>query len=235
LPGLGGGPAGIISYAQARNFSKNPEKFGTGVVEGVIAAETANNATIGGALIITLALGIPGDPVMAILIGGLMVHGLAPGPLLFEYNPDVVYGIYFTVFVGSLMIMLILLVSMRWLARVVEIPNWILTPLLLILATTGVYSLNSGIYDVIIMFCFGAVGYIFDRLSIPLAPLILGLVLGPLLEENFRKLLGSEGNAWLLFTSPIPLTFMVLSFAFIVFSVWRQRQNTAVPAPEEAS
>jgi len=223
LPGLGGGPAGIISYAQARNFSKNPSKFGTGVVEGVIAAETANNATIGGALIITLALGIPGDPVMAILIGALMVHGLAPGPLLFEARPDVIYGIYFTVFVGSLMIMIILLLSMRWLARVTEVPNWILIPPVLILATTGVYSLNNSTYDIIVMFGFGVVGYMFDRFNIPLAPLILGLVLGSLLEENFRKLLGSGGSASLLFTSPIPLTFMVLSFAFIGFSLWRQR------------
>jgi len=224
LPGLGGGPAGLISYAQARNAARDPSRFGKGAIEGVIAAETANNATIGGALIITLALGIPGDPVMAILIGGMMVQGVAPGPLLFQHNPDVIYLVYFTVFVGSLFIMLVLLFSMRWLARVVEVPQWILAPIILALASAGVYALNNRMFDVLVMFAAGALGYVLERLRYPLAPLILGLVLGPILEENLRKLLSSRSGALPLFTTPIPLTFLVLSALFIAYSLYRERR-----------
>jgi putative tricarboxylic transport membrane protein len=119
VPALGGGPAGLLSYVQAKNASRTPEKFGTGHLPGVIASETANNATIGGALIIMLTLGIPGDPATAILIGGLMIHGLQPGPQLFLNHPEIIYGIYFSLFFSSLVMMVVLLLFMRPLARVV--------------------------------------------------------------------------------------------------------------------
>jgi putative tricarboxylic transport membrane protein len=228
VPALGAGPAGLLSYAQAKNSSAEPEKFGTGHLPGVIASETANNATIGGALIIMLTLGIPGDPATAILIGGLMIHGLQPGPQLFLSNAEIIYGIYFSVFFSSLVMMVVLLVFMRPLARVAEIPKRILLPLLFVLASAGVFAINNRIFDVLVMCVFGGIGYVFDRFRYPTPPFVLGLVLGPLIEGNFRKMLGQYGDAWPLFTQPIALTFVILSVASVIYSLWRRRRGGGV-------
>ncbi len=226
IPAMGGGPAGLIAYAQARSSSKDPSRFGKGAVEGVIASETANNATIGGALIIMLTLGIPGDPVTAILLGGLMIHGLQPGPQLFINNPEVIYAIYFSVFFGSLAMVAVMLFASRPLSKVVAVPRQILLPVLFILAAVGTYALNNEVFDVGVMCAFGVIGYIFDRLRYPLPPFVLGLVLGPMVEINFRKMYSSYGNAWDLVTRPISLTLLVLSVLSIVYSVWRHRRLT---------
>lgn len=225
VPALGAGPAGLISYVQAKNASRTPERFGTGHVPGVIAAETANNATIGGALIIMLTLGIPGDPSTAVLIGGLMIHGLEPGPQLFLSNPEIIYAIYFSVFFSSLAMMVILIIFMRPLARVALVPKRILLPLIVVLASAGVYAINSRPFDIIVMCVFGLVGYVFERFRYPLPPFVLGLVLGPLIEGNFRKMLGQYGDATPLFTQPIALTFMILTAASIAFSMWQRRRG----------
>ena len=228
IPALGGGPAGLIAYAQAKNASRVPERFGTGHVPGVIASETANNATIGGALIIMLTLGIPGDPATAILIGGLMIHGLEPGPQLFLNNPEIVYGVYFSVFFSSLMMMIVLLLFMRPLAKVVEVPRHILLPVLFALATAGVFSLNNRLFDVFVMCAFGGLGYVFDRFRFPLPPFVLGMVLGPLIEGNFRKMLGQYGDVTPLFTQPIALTFIVLSVGSVAYSLYHRRRGGSV-------
>lgn len=225
VPALGAGPAGLISYAQAKHASREPEKFGTGHVVGVIAAETANNATIGGALIIMLTLGIPGDPATAILIGGLMIHGLQPGPQLFLNNPEIIYGVYFSVFFGSLVMMVVLLVFMRPLARVAAVPRRILLPLLVVVASAGVYAINNRLFDIGVMCVFGFIGYVFDRYRYPLPPFVLGLVLGPLIEGNLRKMLGQYGSIMPLFTEPIALTFVLLSIASVVYSLYRRRRG----------
>lgn len=227
VPAMGGGPAGLIAYSQARNASRKPELFGTGHVPGVIAAETANNATIGGALIIALTLGIPGDPVTAILLGGLMIHGLQPGPQLFAANPAIVYSIYFTVFFGSLCMAAIMLTAVRVLARVVDIPKHLLIPGLLLLACTGTFSINNQLFDVYVMFGFGVLGYIFDRFRYPLPPFILGIILGPIIEGNFRKLWAAEQHPFDLFTRPIPLVLLLLSALFVCFSLYRRYRKPA--------
>ncbi len=224
MPAMGGGPAALISYAQARNASKAPEKFGKGAVEGVIASETANNATIGGGLIIALTLGIPGDPTSAVLLGGLMIHGLQPGPQLFINNPEVLYGIYFSLFFSSFIMMLVLFLSVRYLVKVVNIPKYYMQPILLILCVAGVYSLNNRIFDVGVMFAFGLMGYVLERFRYPLPPLVLGIVLGPLLEANFRKMLASEGSLLPLVQRPISLTFLVLA---VVSLIWAHRLRKA--------
>lgn len=177
LPAIGGGPAGLISYAQARNASHTPERFGSGVVEGVIAAETANNATIGGALIIALTLGIPGDPPTAVLLGGLMIHGLQPGPFLFLNYPEIVYSIYFSVFFSSLVRMFLMLSAARLLARIVDVPKHIFLPILFIIAATGVFSMNNRLFDVLVMLGFGLLRYILERFRYHLPPFILGMML----------------------------------------------------------
>lgn len=224
MPAMGGGPAGLIAYAQARNASKTPERFGHGAVEGVIASETANNATIGGGLIIALTLGIPGDPTSAVLLGGLMIHGLQPGPQLFLNNPEVLYGIYFSLFFSSFIMMLVLFLSVRVLVKVIYIPRFWLQPILIAMCAVGVFSLNNRVFDIGVMFAFGLVGYILERWRYPLPPMVLGIVLGPLLESNFRKMLAADGLLPLV-KSPIALTFLVLSVASLIWAARLRKKS----------
>jgi len=228
IPAMGGGPAGLISYAQARRSNRGPIEYGDGAPGGIVAAEAANNATIGGALIIMLTLGIPGDPVSAILIGGLMIHGLQPGPQLFSQTPEIVYSIYFSLLLSSLFMAAMLMAFARPLARVALIPSHLLHPALLLFAATGVYALNRNIFDVWVMLGFGVVGFLLERFRIPLAPMVIGLVLGPIIESNFRKMVGAFGSAEPLFTRPIALSFMVLAMVSIVYALyseWRSRSQ----------
>ncbi|NRA17492.1 MAG: tripartite tricarboxylate transporter permease [Oceanospirillaceae bacterium] len=225
LPAMGGAPAALISYAQAKNASKTPERFGKGAVEGIIASETANNATIGGALIIALTLGIPGDPATAILIGGLMIHGLQPGPQLFTQTPEVVYAIYLAVFFGSIVMMIAMLTLSRYLCRLVDLPKEYFLPILFIVAATGVYSMNNRMFDVGVMVGFGVLGYLFERMRYPLAPFVLGMLLGPIIEDNFRRLVEVDGHAWGLFTRPISLAFLIAAALFLAFSIWKHHQD----------
>ena len=225
VPAVGGSAAGLIAYAQAKNASRTPEKFGTGHLPGVVASETANNATIGGALIVMLTLGIPGDAATAVLIGGLMIHGLAPGPQLFLNSPEIVYAVYFAVFFSAIVMAVLMLLFMRPLARIAEVPSRILLPVVVVLATAGVYAVNNRVFDVLVMWAFGGIGYLFDRLRYPLAPFVLGLVLGPLIEGNFRKMLGQYGSPMPLMTSPIAATFLLLAVVSIVYSLWKNRSG----------
>lgn len=237
LPAVGGVPAAYLAYAQAKNASKKPELFGKGSVEGIIASETANNATIGGALIIALTLGIPGDPPTAILIGGLMIHGLQPGPLLFTLTPEIIYSIYFSVFFGSLVMAAIMLFAAKPLARVVAIPKHNLFPVLFIFAVVGVYALNHRVFDVFVMCGFGILGYILDRYRYPLPPMVLGIILGPLLEENLRQLIETDGNAMGLITRPISLFFLVMSLLFFAFSIYKhvkKHKGSALETKEQS-
>lgn len=228
LPAVGGAPAGLIAYAQTRNASTTPQRFGKGAVEGVIASETANNATIGGALIIALTLGIPGDPPTAILIGGLMIHGLQPGPQLFTQSPDVIFAIYFAVLFGSFTMMVLMLLLARHLARFTEIPRRFLLPFLLIIAAAGVFSINNRVFDVGIMVAFGLLGYLLERLRYPLAPFVLGMLLGPIIEDNFRRLVELEGTPISLFTRPISITFLALAAVFLIYSLYRRKREMAI-------
>jgi putative tricarboxylic transport membrane protein len=229
MPAMGGGPAGLIAYAQAKSAArKDPkQRYGTGAPGGIIAAETANNATIGGALIIMLTLGIPGDPVSAVLIGGLMIHGLQPGPQLFTQNSEVVYSIYLSMLVSSVLMAMILFSFSKALSRLAMVPGYILHPPLLLFATIGVYGLNNNLIDVWVMLGFGLLGYFLERLRVPLPPLVLGIVLGPILEGNLRKMVDTFGSVNELFTRPIALTFIVLTVISVAFSVYRQARSRA--------
>jgi putative tricarboxylic transport membrane protein len=167
---LGAATAGLISYAQAKAWSRTPEKFGTGHVPGIIASETANNAVIGGALIIALTLGIPGDPTTAVLLGGLMIHGIAPGAQLFNNHPEVVYAIYFTMIFSSIVMAVALIAFLRPLARAALLPKAILIPVVSLVACIGVFSINGNMFDLYVMLGFALLGLIMEKLRYPLAP-----------------------------------------------------------------
>ena len=223
LPGAGGPIAAFISYDYAKKISKRPERFGSGTIEGVAAPESANNAVTGGALIPMMTLGIPGDPVTAILIGALIVHGLAPGPLMFLERADFAYGVIFSFFWANIFNFLIALLSLRILVKVLDTPRSILMPSLAVLCVVGSFALRNNFFDVYIMLFFGLIGISMKWLDMPVVPLLLALVLGGQLEENLRvALTGSQGDISIFFTSPISLSFIILS----IFSVvWSFRSN----------
>ena len=218
IPALGGGPAALIAYAQARNASADRDQFGKGSIEGLIASETANNATIGGGLIIALTVGIPGDPTSAVLLGGLMIHGAQPGPQLFGSTPEILYGIYFSLFISSMMMVVVLFAVGRYIVHVVRTPPYALNPVLLAMCIYGVFSLNNSVGDIWVMLGFGCLGYLMEHLRYPLPPLVLGLILGPLVEGNVRKLLGAEQSLVPLVTRPLALSFLVLSVVSLLMA-----------------
>ncbi len=226
LPGAGGPIAAFVSYDYTKKASKAPEEFGTGAVEGISAPESANNAVAGGALIPMMTLGIPGDPVTAILIGALLVHGLAPGPLLFLERADFAYGIIFSYFWANIFNLAIALAGLRVLVKVLATPRILLMPTIAVLCVIGSYALRNSFFDVYVMFFFGLLGLAMRWLDMPVVPLLLALVLGPQLEENMRvALTASKGDISIFFTSFISLTFLILSAISIVWSLWAERRS----------
>lgn len=218
LPGIGGGTSNLLAYATAKNQSKYPEKFGTGIIDGVVASETANNASVGGALIPLLSLGIPGDVVTAILLGGLTLHGLTPGPLLFKDHPDVVYSVFVALFIANFMMLFLEYFGMRLFVRVLKVPKNILLSCVMALCAIGSFGVNNRSFDVITIFFFGLLGYAFSKVGIPTTPFILGFVLGEMVETNLRRgMMMSMGDVTPLFTRPICVVFLLLA----VFSIAR--------------
>jgi len=227
LPGAGGPIAAFISYDYSRKLSKTPDEFGKGSTEGIAAPESANNAVTGGALIPMMTLGIPGDPVTAILIGALLIHGLAPGPLLFMENGDFAYGIIFSFFWANIFNILIALIGLRFLVKVLVIPKAILMPTIAILCVIGSYALRNNFFDVYVMFGFGLLGLAMRWLDMPIVPLLLAMVLGRQLEEHLRvSLISSQNDITIFFTSPFSLFFLCLAGVSIFWSFWAERQNT---------
>ncbi len=230
LPGAGGPIAAFISYDYAKKSSAHPENFGKGTIEGIAAPEAANNAVTGGALIPMMTLGIPGDPVTAILIGALLVHGLAPGPLLFMEQADFAYTIIFSFFWANIFTLLVALSSLRLLVKVLAAPKSILMPTIALLCIIGSYSLRNSFFDVYVMFFFGLLGLSMQWLQIPVVPLLLALVLGKQLEEHLRvSLTASRGDVTVFFTSPFSVFFLCLSVVSIAwpFIVEKRRKKAA--------
>ncbi len=221
LPGAGGPIAAFISYDYAQKASRNPEEYGEGSIEGIAAPESANNAVAGGALIPMMTLGIPGDPVTAILIGALLIHGLAPGPLLFIERADFAYAVIFSYFWANIFNLAIALLSIRFLTKLLATPKAILMPAIAILCVIGSYSLRNSFFDVYVMFGFGIIGLTMRWLDVPVVPMLLALVLGPQLEEHLRvALTGSRGDVTVFFTSGFSLFFLVLSAVSISWSLY---------------
>ncbi|MGI5987926.1 MAG: tripartite tricarboxylate transporter permease [Dysosmobacter sp.] len=223
LPGIGGGTSNILAYTVAKNSSKTPEKFGTGIIDGVVASETANNATIGGALIPLLTLGIPGDAVTALLLGSLMVHGLTPGPLLFTNNGPFVYGIFVSSLVANVMMLLAMYLGIRLFARVLMVPKPILLPIIMVLCCVGAYGLNNRVFDVYAVLGFGLLAFALQKGGFPTSPIILGFVLGPMIETNLlRGMMQSEGSFLPFLTRPISAVFLLIAVAVIAWTVTQE-------------
>jgi putative tricarboxylic transport membrane protein len=195
IPGVGADIASFIAYGQAKSFSKHPELFGTGLPEAIAAPEAANNGVTGGALIPMLTLGVPGDAVAAIMIGALTVQGLQPGPLLFQNNGPIVYALFIGCFIANICMFVLGLNSVRFFTKVLSVPKAILVPTIFLLCFVGSYALANNIFDVIVMLFFGIVGYFLQKVEVSSSPAILGLILGPMAESNFRRaLLMSKGD-----------------------------------------
>ena len=228
LPGVGANVSAIIGYDEAKRSSKHKELMGTGQPEGVIGPECATNASTGGALIPMLSLGIPGDPVTAILLGGLMVHGLRPGPELFRNSPHVVYGIYISVILSYVVILALSLFSIKYIARLLNIKSSILSAFVLVFCVIGAFALQNSYFDIYVMIVFGIIGYFMRKHKFELAPFTLAFVLGRLIESKLGlAILLSRGNLSSFFTRPISCVLLTVTFLFIIISIWRIRRKQA--------
>lgn len=187
LPGMGGGAASLISYAQAKKTSKHPELFGTGCAEGIFCCESANNATTGGALIPMLALGVPGDTTTAIIMGALTLQGITAGPLLSMDQPILFKSIILIVLIANIFMFLFQVTTIKYMSKITEVPKAYLFPIISVFCITGVISLNNNVFDLIYLIGFIIIGYILDRNDYPLAPFILAFVLGGIIEDNMRR------------------------------------------------
>lgn len=227
LPGIGGALASLMAYLAAKNSSKYPEKFGTGINDGIVASESANNAAIGGALIPLLTLGIPGDTVTALLLGGLTLHGITPGPLLFQTEGKLVYAIFAALIVANIFMLIAEFFGIRVFVKLLKIPKFMLFPVIIAICIVGSYSLNNRIFDVLTILIFGIIGYLMSKKEYPISPAILGFILGPITELNLRRgLMYSNGSFLAFFKKPIAGFLIILSIMFVIFTLWKNiREN----------
>lgn len=228
MPGGGATLASVVSYLVEKKVSKHPEKFGKGAIEGVAGPETANNAASGGAMVPLLTLGIPSTGVSAVLLGALMLYGLRPGPLLFQKNPELVWGLIASLYIGNFLLLVINLPLISIWVRMLKIPFPILLPFILVIAITGTYATNNSVTEVYITLIFGVIGYFMKHADLPAAPVIMGIVLGPLLETHFRRaLIISNGSYATFFTHPISAIFLGAAILSVLYPLirWAVRKN----------
>jgi putative tricarboxylic transport membrane protein len=236
LPAVGGSAANILAYDQAKKGSKYPEKFGTGIPDGIIASESSNNANVGGSLITMMAFGIPGDAVTAVMLGALIIHGIQPGPLFVTTNAPIAYGMFAVYFLAHPIMVILEGWFLRFALPVVKLPLYILSPIVLVLCVIGSYALNNIIENVWTFFIFGALGYLMVKTGFPLAPIILGVILGDQIETNYIRAVMTDSDWTLFFTRPWSGAMMALSVISFVYSLWQRRRaaKRAGKPPEEA-
>ncbi len=222
VPAAGGDIAGLIGWDRARRASKTKDSYGKGNIEGVVAADTASSATLGGSLTTTMALGIPGDSVMAVMIGSMLVWGLQPGPRLFTEQPDLLVSIAGIMVVATIISLVASLVRLRGMVRLLDTPQHLLWPVILVFCLVGTFATTNNIFTVGTMLVFGVIGLVFKRVGIPAGPVVLGLILGPIAEENLaRTLVLSQGRSFLDVWSPIALGLILLSVLSLVWPFLR--------------
>jgi putative tricarboxylic transport membrane protein len=221
IPGSAHVISSFLSYAIEKRVSKHPEQFGKGAVAGVAGPETANNAASTGAFVPLLALGIPTSPITAVLIGALMIHGVSVGPMLVNEHPDVFWGFVASMYVGNLMLLVLNLPLVSLFVTVLRIPYAYLYPLIIMFCIIGVYEVNNSIVDVWIMLIMGVVGYALRKFDCDPAPLVLGLVIAPILEQSLRQsLIMSNGNYLIFFSRPISLGLMMVSIGLLALAAY---------------
>jgi len=217
LPGVGAIIPTFISYALERRLSRHPERFGTGMIEGVAAPEAANNAATGGAMIPLLTLGIAPNVVMAVLLSAFLIHGVQPGPLLIREHPEIFWGVVASMYVGNVMLLVLNLPLIGLWVQLLRVPYGILFPLILLFCLIGVYSESGNVGDIVVMLAFGALGYLMRKFEFEPAPMVLAFVLGRMTEESFRQsLLISRGRLEILLTRPIATTFLAFTLAVVL-------------------
>ena len=221
LPGIGAGTSNLVAYIVAKKRAKDPESYGKGNIGGVVASETANNAGIGGAMLPLMTLGIPGDTVTAIMLGGFLIHGIQPGPLLFISQGPLVYTIFAALIVATVVMLFMEFYGLRMFIKLLDVPKHILLPIILVLCVVGAFGLSSRLFDVWSILLFGLLGYAFVKAGIPPAPFIIGFILGPMAETNLRRgLMLSDGNFAAFLANPIAAVFLGLAVAFVLWHVY---------------
>jgi putative tricarboxylic transport membrane protein len=221
IPGIGGAPSAFLSYSEAKRTSKVSENFGKGELEGIAAAEAGNNGVCGATMIPLLALGVPGDVITAVILGAFMIHGLRPGPILFEQNITIVYAIFMGIMLSSFYLLIVGKVGIRLFARISDVPNSFLYPTVLVLCVFGGYAVGNTMFDIMVMFIMGLFGYFMLKFKLPAAPFLIAFILGPLLEDSFRQALQlSRGDFTIFIRNPICLVFLGM---------------TALPVPDHSA
>src|SRR5688500_10554329 len=235
LPAIGGSAASMMAYDQAKKLSRRPERFGTGVPEGIIASEASNNANVGGSLVTIMAFGIPGDAVTAVMLGALTIHGIQSGPLFISQNTTLAYGMFAAYILAHALVLAILLPGVRWMLRIVIVPKSILFPVVLVLCVVGAYALGNSMATVYVLLASGVFGYLMVKFGFPLAPFILGVILGDQIEINLVRSLMTDSNLWLFVTRPISALLLAMAVGSIVLSLWQHRrmQKKAAAATAE--
>jgi len=221
---VGGSAANILAYDQAKKASRTPEKFGTGIPEGIIASESSNNANIGGSLITMMAFGIPGDAVTAVMLGALIIHGIQPGPLFVTTHTKVAYGMFAAYFIAHFVTVVIQWIGLKLFLRVILVPQRILIPIILVLCTIGSYALNNIMENVYTFLIFGVLGYLMIKTGFPLAPMVLGVILGDQIEINLIRAIMTDANPWLFLTRPISGILLVLALLSFVLAIYQEQR-----------
>lgn len=222
LPGIGGATANFVCYDVEKKLDKHPEKFGTGYYKGIIASETGNNAVTGGALIPMLTLGIPGDGVTAVMLGALLLHDVKPGPMLFSTSGDLVAAFFGAVLLANIaMILIQWLGGIKFFIKVLTVPRWALLPMVLVMVVAGIWTLQYNTFDLWTMLILGLLGYFMKKLNYPISPVILGIILGPMMEDNLRRALIVSQGSWMPFvTRPYSLVISVITIISIASTIW---------------
>ncbi|MGE5618713.1 MAG: tripartite tricarboxylate transporter permease [Sphingomonadaceae bacterium] len=235
LPGAGATISSFMAYSLEKKVSKHPEKFGTGILEGVAAPEAANNAATAGAIIHLLTLGVPGSGSTAVMLGALMMHGLRPGPLLFQQNPEFVWALIASMYIGNVALLVMNMPLVPVFTSILKLPYPVLLPIIMVVSMIGVFSINNSMFDLWVMFLFGVLGYFFKKFQYPVAPLVLALVLGDMVERSLRQSLAmSQNDPSIFVTRPISgvlLLIGLLALCVPIFqALWSSRKKAAAAA-----
>lgn len=235
LPGTSGGMATFLSYAMEKRVSKHPEQFGKGAIEGIAGPEACNNAGVGTSFIPTLTLGIPGDAIMALMLGALMIQGIQPGPQVLTSHPDLFWGLIVSFWIGNIFLVILNIPLIGMWVRLLAIPYPLLFPAIVLFTCIGVYSASNNVFDVYVLLAFGVLGYLMLLLRFEVVPVLLGLILGPMLEENFRRtLLLSRGDFSVFIERPITAAALGVSAFLVLWSVWGHLRRRALDAEQQA-